>query len=76
MRGALVSNLPNPYFHSPMNRYPTPAPPDPLAWTTAPENEEPGQPSKPRRSRAKIAALVVSICALVAAATVALIALT
>ncbi len=62
-----MSNLPNPYFHSPMNRYPT-APPDaPPAWATAPEGPQPDGPPKSRLSRVKLIAIAVLVCVVVAA---------
>ena len=64
-----MSNLPNPYFHSPMNRYPTPPPGPPDAWTTAPENDDPDEPQKPRRSKK---AIVIASCTGLAALIVAL----
>lgn len=62
-----MTNLPsNPYFHSPLNRYPTAPPDDPPAWSTSPRNEEPDEPQESRRSRAKVVAIGVVILAIVA----------
>jgi predicted cobalt transporter CbtA len=66
-----MTNLPNPYFHTPATRYPTQPPGPRPAWATAPQNEEPDKPAKKQRSKAKTVTGLVSAAAGIALAIVA-----